>query len=634
MCGIAGILHLDPDRSVTTGALRPMADAIAHRGPDAEGFYCDGPVGLAHRRLSIIDLEGGDQPMGNEDGTVQVVFNGEIYNYHRLREQLEQRGHRFATHSDTEVLVHLYEDHGAALVQQLRGMFALALWDGRRRQLLLARDRIGLKPLYYCQYEGRLLFGSEIKAILAAGGVPRDLDPEALEQYLAYGFVPGELSIFRHIRKLPPAHWMSISASDDRLDLRPHRYWRLSTELDESLDAEAWMELVGEKFSETVAAHRIADVPIGAFLSGGIDSGAIVAELARQGGGASLSTFSIGFQERRFSELPEARLVAERFGTHHIEQIVTAEAASSLDALVHHYDEPFADASAVPSMAVARLASQHVKVVLSGDGGDEAFGGYSRYRHDVREAAVRSWIPRPVRQTLLRHAAALWPQADWLPRPLRWKSALTNLSLDPAAAYANSMAITRHQLRQRILGRVSGTAGNGTGAEHWVVGHYPRAALGTLEAMTYTDIGTILPDDFLTKVDRASMAVGLEVRPPLVDHEFLELTARMPGRWKLRDGQSKWIFRQLMAERLPTEILQRRKMGFEIPVDAWLRHELRESFHDCVLSATHPIAGLIDQRYVERLYRSHARGGGRCGITLWSLLVLARWMERYSPTPG
>jgi len=632
MCGIAGIFHLKSNRAVTVDALRPMADAIAHRGPDAEGFWTGPGVGLAHRRLSIIDLADGAQPMANEDHTVQVVFNGEIYNFRSLREQLVARGHQFRTHSDTEVLVHLYEDHGEQLVDQLRGMFAFALWDDRHRKLLLARDRIGLKPLYYCLHDGRLLFGSEIKALLAAGNVPRELDDQALDEYLTYGFVPGDRSIFRAIRKLPPAHWVSVAAGDDPEQLRPQRYWQLSTALDESLDAEAWMEAIGDKFRETVAAHRVSDVPIGAFLSGGVDSGAIVAELARQGG-TSLSTFSIGFQERRFSELPEARMVAQRYGTSHIEEIVTPEAAASLDELVHHYDEPFADASAVPTMAVARLASRHVKVVLSGDGGDEAFGGYGRYRHDLKEAAIRAWIPRLLQRTLLHHAAALWPQADWLPQPLRWKSALTNLSLDPARAYANSMAITRSKLRQGIFGRHHGSGFHGRSPEQWVADRYPGGSLGPLESMTYTDIGTILPDDFLTKVDRASMAVGLEVRPPLVDHEFLQLSARMPGRWKLRDGQSKWIFKQLMQKTLPPEILRRRKMGFEIPIDAWLRQELREPFQESVLLPSHPIAGVIDQVFVRQLYHSHLRGRGRYGITLWSLLVLAKWMDRYSRQP-
>jgi asparagine synthase (glutamine-hydrolysing) len=611
--------------------LRRMATAILHRGPDAEGTWFDDHVGLAHRRLSIIDLSSGAQPMGNEDGSVQVVFNGEIYNFESLRERLLARGHKLRTRSDTEVLVHLYEDMGERLVDELRGMFAFAIWDARRRRLLLARDRIGLKPLYYCHDGDRLLFGSEIKAILAAPGVSRDIDHRAVEEYLTFGFVTGGRSIFRSIRKLPPAHWLSITEDSLRQELVPQRYWQLQTEVDEGLDEDEWIDRVRDKFRETVAMHRISDVPIGAFLSGGIDSGAIVAELQRSGGGP-LQTFSIGFQDERFSELPYAREVARQFGTTHVERIVTPEAASSLQQLVHHYDEPFADTSAVPTLAVSRLAQEHVKVVLSGDGGDEAFGGYSRYRHDIKEAAVRQWIPSQVRHTILRQLAEIWPKADWLPRPMRWKTTLTNLALEPAKAYANSMTITRHDLRRRILAKGFPACVSGMSPEDGIAAHYPTGGIRPLEAMTYTDIETILPDDFLTKVDRASMAVGLEVRPPLVDHEFLELSARIPGRWKVRDGQSKWIFKQMLRGTLPDAILDRRKQGFEIPVDAWLRTDLRDQFQATVLGRNHRIGQLIDQASVEKLYQSHLSGAGRHGSTLWALLVLGTWMDRYQPT--
>jgi asparagine synthase (glutamine-hydrolysing) len=634
MCGIAGFFNAVQSRAsvpMDTSDLRRMSTAIVHRGPDAEGMWCDDRVGLAHRRLSIIDLSTGSQPMGNEDGSVQVVFNGEIYNFESLRKRLVAKGHHFRTQSDTEVLVHLYEDMGEGLVDELRGMFAFAIWDARKRRLLLARDRIGLKPLYYCHDGDRLLFGSEIKAILAAPRVSRDIDHWAVDEYLTFGFVPGGRSIFRSIRKLQPAHWLSITEETLQNELVPRRYWQLQTEIDEDLDEDAWIDGVRNKFRETIAMHRISDVPIGAFLSGGIDSGAIVAELQRSGSG-TLKTFSIGFQDEKFSELPFARDVARRFGTTHVEQIVTAEAASSLEQLVHHYDEPFADTSAVPTLAVSRLAQQHVKVVLSGDGGDEAFGGYSRYRQDIREGAVRQWIPTAVRRTILRQIANIWPKADWLPRPMRWKTALTNISLEPALAYANSMTITRDQIRRRILAEGSPAFIGAMSPEDRIAEHYPVGRLRPLEAMTHTDIATILPDDFLTKVDRASMAVGLEVRPPLVDHEFLELSARIPGRWKVRDGQSKWIFKQMLRGTLPDAILDRRKQGFEIPVDSWIRSDLSDQFRSTVLDRNHRIGNLIDQSYVEKLYRSHLNGTGRHGSTLWALLVLGTWMDRYQPT--
>ena len=376
-------------------------------------------IGLAHRRLSIIDLEGGDQPIGNEDGSIQVVFNGEIYNYQELRRGLEARGHRFRTKSDTEVLVHLYEEHGTALVDRLRGMFAFALWDQNQRRLVLARDRLGLKPLYLYRDAEKLVFGSEIKAILASPGIARAVDPAAVEDYFAYGMVPGARTIFQGITKLPPAHVLTVRPGD--LTAPPHRYWRLRIEPDFGPTPEQWQEAIRAKLAETTRLHLIADVPVGAFLSGGIDS-SIVVGLAAGLTQGPLQTFSMGFAEERYSELPFARQVADQFGTQHTEEIVTPDAVSLIDELTHYYDEPFADSSAIPTFLVARLASRSVKVVLSGDGGDEAFGGYARYAHDLKESAVRRWLPAWFRRAALGPVARVWPKADWLPRPLRAKT--------------------------------------------------------------------------------------------------------------------------------------------------------------------------------------------------------------------
>lgn len=626
MCGISGILYHDSSQTVVEDVLRRSADAIAHRGPDAAGYWTEGNVGLAHRRLSIIDLAGGDQPMGNEDGSVQVVFNGEIYNFRELREQLERRGHHFRTRSDTEVLVHLYEEEGDRFVERLRGMFAFALWDGRQQRLLLARDRIGLKPLYYYRDHEKFLFGSEIKAILAVPDVGREIDPEALEDFLAYGVICGARSIFRGVRKLAPAHVLVVEPG--RPERRPHRYWQLQAEPDDALSLEEWQEAVEEKIVETVRAHRIADVPVGAFLSGGLDSSALVATLA-QSGEETLQTFSIGFHEEAFSELPYARQVARRYGTQHVEEIVTPEAVHSLEELVHFYDEPFADASAIPTMCVSRLARRHVKVVLSGDGGDEAFGGYSRYAHDLREAGFRKAIPKWLRLFVLSQLAAMWPKADWLPRPLRAKTALTNLSLDAPAAYANTISLCRPPLRRQLLSGDVQRLINGYRPESQVVSSYSVAANDPLRGMIAADVAVLLPDDFLTKVDRASMAVGLEVRPPLVDHELLELSARIPSRWKIQDGETKWLLKRLYQERLPRDVVWRKKQGFELPVDQWLRGPLRELFEASVLSTTSRLGDYVNQTTANRLYRSHLAGVGRHGGVLWSLLVLGCWMETY-----
>ncbi len=630
MCGIAGLLFADRTRPVDRSRLKAMSDAIAHRGPDGEGFLVEPGVGLAHRRLSIIDLAGGGQPIGNEDGSIQVVFNGEIYNYQDLRRSLEAEGHHFRTSSDTEVLVHLYEKHGESLVEHLRGMFTFALWDRPRRTLLLARDRLGLKPLYYYRDSEILLFGSELKAILAYPGISRDLDSEALEDYLAYGMVPGERSIFRHIKKLPPAHLLTLREGDPSPS--PRRYWRLRMEPDASCSVDDWVESIREKLDETSRLHLIADVPVGAFLSGGVDSSIIVALAAGRTQGA-LRTFSMGFAEDSFSELPQARETASFFGTNHTEELVTPDAVSLIDELTHYYDEPFADSSAIPTYLVSRLASRHVKVVLSGDGGDEAFGGYARYRHDLKEAAIRARLPGWFRKLALGPLSQAWPKADWLPRPLRAKTALTNLSLDAGWAYSNTLLLCRNPLRRRLMAQDLVVGLNGHRPERAIWGHHATAPSDdALGGMIAADVAMFLPDDYLVKVDRASMAHGVEVRPPLVDHEVMELAARIPSRWKIARGETKWILKRAFEDRLPPGVLGRPKQGFEIPIDAWLRGPLRPMFESAVLDSGAKVAGLIEQDVARKLYRSHLSGTGRHGNVLWSLLVLARWSERYLPS--
>ena len=627
MCGIAGVLYADSGRPVDPAVTKAMGDAIAHRGPDAEGFWSEPGIGLVHRRLSIIDLAGGDQPIGNEDDSVQIVFNGEIYNFQELRSGLEARGHRFRTRSDTEVIVHLYEEEGEQLVQRLRGMFAFALWDRNRRRLLLGRDRLGIKPLYIYRDAEKLIFGSELKAILAHPGVPRALAPEALEEYLAFGMVCGSSSIFRRIEKLAPAH--VLTAGPDALDRPAQRYWQLHIEPDHGPTAEEWQERIRANVAETVRMHLIADVPVGAFLSGGVDSSVLVASCAGQTNGP-LQTFSIGFREESFSELPYARLVAEQFGTRHTAEIVTPDAVTLIDQLTHYYDEPFADSSAIPTFLVSRFAARSVKVVLSGDGGDEAFGGYARYAHDLKEAALRRWLPGWFRRAVLGPVARRWPKADWLPRPLRAKTRLTNLSLDAAEAYGNTMSLCRLPLRRQLMAHDLAAELNGHRPERrFVDGCRTVPPDDPLGGMIAADVDVTLPDDFLVKVDRASMAHGLEVRPPLLDHELFELAARIPSRFKIHEGQTKWILKQSYQGRLPADILWRPKHGFEIPVDAWLRGPLRSMFEEAVLQPQARVGDLLDQVRVRNLYQDHLRGVARHGNILWSVLMLARWTERY-----
>lgn len=624
MCGLSGILFADPMQPVAETALRRMSEAVAHRGPDGDGTWVDRGIALAHRRLSIIDVEGGRQPLGNEDDSIQVVFNGEIYNHRELRRELEAGGHRFQTRSDTEVIVHLYEELGTELVNRLRGMFAFAVWDRKRESLLLARDRVGLKPLYYHRDSKHIVFGSTMRALMAHEATPRCVDPNAVDEYLTFGFIGSDRSIFRDVHKLPAGHTLVVSRRE--WCSQPRRYWELRIASDRAPSTAEWLATVDGKLSETVAAHRISDVPVGAFLSGGLDSAAIVGKWAEQGG--DLQTFSIGFAEADYDETPHARRVAQRFGTTHTEEIVTPEAVGGLTELVENFDEPFADPSALPMLALSRLARRHVKVVLSGDGGDEAFGGYSRYAHDLREAAFRSRLPVWIRRHVGR-AARCWPNGTTLPRALRWKTTLTNIALDAPAAYANTLSLCRPELRSRLLSDDVRSALQDRHAERFVESNYHTDADDDLSGMLSADIGYLLPDDFLTKVDRASMACGLEVRPPLVDHELLELTARMPAELKVRRGQTKWLLKELFRSRLPEGIADRRKQGFDIPLDAWFRGPLRSMCEDVLLDQQGPATAYLDANAVRELYEAHQSGRGNHGRQLWALLVLSVWLRRY-----
>jgi asparagine synthase (glutamine-hydrolysing) len=626
MCGIAGVVYSDFGRCVDPGVLKRMADSIAHRGPDADGFHIDRNVGLAHRRLSIIDLEGGDQPIGNEDGSIQVVFNGEIYNFRELRSELESKGHQFQTFSDTEVIVHLYEELGDRCVERLRGMFAIALWDARKQCLMLARDRVGIKPLFVSVNEKRIVFGSELKPLLAHGDIQREIDPAAIDEYLNYGVIPGDRCIFRGVEKLLPGHVLTVNMARWRVERR--RYWQLEFAADETLSVNEWQEAILAKLDESVRMHLLADVPVGSFLSGGIDS-SIVTGLASRAMSTPIQTFSMGFRESAFNELPAAKEIAEHFGTEHTERTVSADAVSLLPQLARFYDEPFADSSAVPTFLVSQIASQHVKVVLSGDGGDEALGGYSRYAHDLKEASIRRLIPTWMRRQWLSTLATAWPKADWLPRPLRLKTFLTNMSLPAGQAYANTLSLCRlplrHQLLNADLRRSIGQHDTG----HAAVSGFQNGGADPLNGMIAADMATLLPDDYLVKVDRSSMANGLEVRPPMLDHEFLELCARVPARLKIKHGETKWLLRQTARRLVPASIIDRPKQGFEIPVDEWFKGPLGEMFRDTVLASGSSLAGIVHQPAAEQMLDGHCRGTGRHGSTLWSLLTLATWADQY-----
>jgi asparagine synthase (glutamine-hydrolysing) len=630
MCGIAGVLYRDRNREISRDTLSLMTRGIGHRGPDDHGAFVAPGVALLHTRLSIVDLAGGHQPISNEDGSIHLVYNGEVYNFAALRERLIARGHTLRTASDTETLVHLYEDHGDALVTRLRGMYAFALWDGRERRLLLARDRVGIKPLYLYRDAEKVIFASEIKAILAHPDVDDAVSPVAIEDYLAYGFIPGPQSIFRRIEKLQPASVVSLTAAD--LEAEQRRYWHLGITPDERPSAEEWTERLTAKIDETVKSHLMADVPVGAFLSGGLDSSLVVSAAARFTSGP-IKTFSIGFSDAAHNELPYARAVSHAFGTEHVEDVVTPDAVTLLHELSYFYDEPFADSSAIPTYLVSKLAGASVKVVLSGDGADEAFGGYARYAHDIREAAVRRLMPEWARSRLLRPLADAWPQADWLPRALRAKTTLTNLAVDSGAAYANTLACCRPPLRRSLLSPGIVQRLNGHESASIVLdAHRDYEQHDALAAMLGVDTSVVLPDDFLVKVDRASMAHGLEARPPFLDHELLELAACIPSRWKVRHGQGKWILRQTAPAQMPREVLTRPKHGFEMPVSNGLRGPLRDMFSATVLSPSSSVANVIHQPTAASMFHDHVHGRREHGGALWALMVLGVWAERYRPS--
>jgi asparagine synthase (glutamine-hydrolysing) len=604
-----------------------MTSALLHRGPDADGLYLDGGVGLGHRRLSIIDLAAGQQPMITADKTKVIVFNGEIYNFRTLRELLVKCGHRFATQSDTEVILHAYEAYGERCVEHLRGMFAFAIWDQGKKQLFLARDRVGIKPLYYYWDGSTLLFGSEIKAILCHPLVPRTIDPYALDDYLTYLYIPAPKTIFQSIRKLRPGHTLTVSENG----VQEREYWDVVFEPQEGLSEADYAAGLLEKLQEAVALRLISEVPLGAFLSGGIDSSAVVGIMAGLLD-KPVNTASIGFREAGFDELPYARTVARRFQTSAFEATVDAHAANILDALVWHFDEPFADSSMVPTYYVSQMARERVTVCLSGDGGDENFAGYRRYRFDVLENRLRALLPQALRGPLCGTLGRLYPKADWLPQIFRAKTLLSNLALTPEAGYFHTMSWFTPQMKHRLY-RESFKNALGAYDPFSVMQTYFDRAQGwdPLSRIQYVDIKTYLVDDILTKVDRASMAHALEVRVPILDHQVIAYAARIPARYKLRHGEGKYIMKQALRELLPAEVLDRRKMGFSIPLARWFRGELKGVFEARVFAKDAFLQTFLNPDTVQQWWTQHQRGTRDYAFHLWALLVLECWGKKFAP---
>ena len=622
MCGICGLLEFESKREVSTDLVRRMSDTLRHRGPDDEGIQVGPGIGFGFRRLSIIDLSGGHQPLANEDGSVWVMLNGEIYNYAELRQELESHGHRFATHSDTETIVHLYEDYGEGCFARLRGMFAIALWDSRQRKLLLARDRLGKKPLYYHATAERILFGSELKALLAAGGVPREIDAEALSDYFSLGYIAAPKTIYRSVRKVLPGHYLVATAGA----IRESEYWDISFATTENRTEEEWCERLRHELREATRVRLMSDVPLGAFLSGGVDSSAVVAMMS-QLLKRPVTTCSIGFQEQEYNEIDFARQIARQFGADHYEHVVRPDAIETVNKLIWHYDEPFADSSAIPTYYVSSVARQHVTVALGGDGGDETFAGYRRYFLDQYENRLRRFVPRWMRRNVFRPLGQWYPGLAWAPRIFRARATFQSLSRTPLEGYFNSLSIFRPDEKFHALTGDFRQSLQGYDSIEVFRKYYDRAGTNDLlSRIQYVDMKTYLPDDILAKVDRASMAVSLEVRAPLLDHHLLETAARIPSTMKLRGRQGKIIFKKAMAQILPTDILDRRKQGFAIPLNRWFRKELKDMAYEAIFSSPD---GILDPVFLKRVWDQHQKGYYDRSAHLWAVLMFRKWKEKF-----
>ena len=630
MCGICGQLNLD-GRPAQARHTEAMVRTLDHRGPDDRGVYAGGPAAIGIARLNVIDLETGHQPVHNEDSSIWCVLNGEIYNYRELRETLTARGHHFHTQSDTETIVHLYEEYGAALAEHLRGMFAIALWDQHRQQLLLIRDRLGVKPLYYYLDTNRLVFGSELKALLAAG-IPRDVDPQAADDYLTHGYVPGQGAIFRNVHKLLPAHTLLIRRGGS---IELNRYWDL---LDPRWDAEHSAasnpaergEATWEMLKEAVRCRLVSDVPIGVLLSGGIDSTAIVAAM-REVTSQPIKTFTVGFDDKSYDESSLARLTAERFGTEHHELVARIEANEIVPSYIHHLDEPYAESSAIPIYYVSRLAREHITVALGGDGGDELFGGYDHYAasrymewyHRLPRALSHRFIPWAVRQLPVSHSRASFENLA--------KRFVSAVELSPKQAQLKWLEVISDDLKQRLQGPALRGREAALPAFRFYEQHLEQARRQEgINRLMFIDSRIYLPDGILTKIDRMSMAHGLETRGPFLDHKLVEFGHRLPSEVKMRGLTRKYLLKKLLRGRVPPRVLSQKKMGFVLPLARWLCGDLKELLCDTLSTDRLRRSGYFDPAAVERLIGGHLARREDHSKTLWSLLVFQLWLDRYA----
>ena len=626
MCGIVGIVRNDRS-DVDQALLARMCAAIRHRGPDDDGFYFNDAVGLGMRRLAIIDLKSGQQPIHNEDRTAWIVFNGEIYNYRELRDQLEKLGHTFYTNSDTEAIIHAYDQYGIDCPKHLRGMFAFAIWDEKSEELFLARDRVGKKPLLYAQVNGQFVFGSEFSALLLHPDISRDINREAIHYYLSFMCVPAPLTAYRAIKKLEPGHSLRFRQRDG--DISIERYWEPNFSQKTSLSEEEAGERAVELLRESVRVRLMSEVPLGAFLSGGIDSSAVVALMSEESS-EPVKTFSIGFDEQDFSELHHARRVAEHVGAEHHEFIVRPDAMEVLPLLVEHYGEPYADSSAIPTYYVSRETRRHVTVALNGDGGDECFAGYERYAA-MRLAERYRKVPGVMRESVIKQMVGLLPSSQLRRGRVRnVKRFLDAASLTPVERYLRWVSVLDRKTKAELYTDEMLHETRNFDPASWLSPWFARAnGAGVVDASLLADTMTYLPNDLLVKVDIASMAVSLEARSPFLDHHVIEFAASLPENLKLRGLTTKYLLKRVLKKLVPIENLNRGKMGFGVPIGHWFRGEMQKFLGETLLSEKALSRGLFKRVEVARMYDAHTRGERDYAHQLWTLLMLELWFQRF-----
>lgn len=633
MCGITGIFDTRAKRDIDRAVLERMNDSQHHRGPDEGSVYLEPGLGFGHRRLSIIDIATGQQPLFNADGSVAIVFNGEIYNYQTLMVELIQLGYQFHTKSDTEVIVHAWEAWGVDCVKRLRGMFAFAIWDRNQQTFFIARDRLAVKPMYYALLDdGMFLFGSELKSVMAHGGLKREIDPQAVEEYFALGYVAEPRTIFRQAKKLEGGHTLLIRHGEPLP--APVEYWDVRFTLDEKIgEQEACTEL-DRRLRESVKLRMISEVPIGAFLSGGVDSSAVVATMAEISD-APVNTCSIAFTDPKFNESQFAQTVADRYKTNHFVETVESDDFGLLDTLAALYDEPYADSSAIPTYRVCQLARKHVTVALSGDGGDETFGGYRRYRLHMMEEGMRSALPLALRKPVFGFLGNVYPKADWAPRVFRAKTTFQAMARDSVGAYFHTMSLLSDEMRDKLYSDSFKSQLAGYHAREVFERHAAKADTDdALALIQYIDLHTYLVGDINTKVDRASMAHSLEVREPLMDHELVEWMARLPSSLKLRGGEGKYLLKKAMEPHLPHDIMYRPKMGFAVPLARWLRGPLRQRVHEALLGGRMRDSGLFNMKAIQQILDQHDSGLRDHNTPIWVLLMFDAFLRRVVDAPS